>query len=142
MQLRAIVFTSALAFAGAHAFAQTTGPSSPEQATPASAPLITAQTTSLACYFRNTAGNVTWKWGLAPGNQWYQLSGDWQTTPYSKLQKFFTSTTTGPMNDACSRSKAYYSLTDYSVIAYFAADSSAGYNYPIVSCGVELYPQY
>lgn len=142
MKIRAIVFTSALAFAGASALAQTTGPGSPKDAIPAAAPMVTAQTTSLGCYFRNAAGDTTWKWGLAPGNQWYQLSGNWQTTPYSKLQKFFTPTSTGPMNDACSRSKAYYSLAGYDVFAYFAADSSAGYNYPIVSCGVELYPQY
>lgn len=142
MKTWAIAFASALAVGGTAPLAQTTGPGSPQQAIPEAAPMASAQTTSLACYFRNAGGDVVWKWGLAPGNQWYQLSGTWEKTAYTKLQKFFTTTTTGPMNDACSRAKTYYSLTGYDMFGYFAADSSAGYSYPIVSCGVELYPQY
>lgn len=142
MAIRSRVLLSALMCVTASSFAQSQGPASPDEGTPAVAPLSTANSTSLACYFKNAGGNVTWQWGLAPGNQWYQLVGAWQTTPYSKLQKFFTDTTTGPLNDACDRARSYYKLSGYTVIAYFAADKSAGYNYPIVSCGVELYPQF
>lgn len=139
MMNRTLVFLCAAAMQTA-ALAQETGPLSADETKPAAAPLFTANSTSLACYFKRADGNVTWQWGLAPGNQWYQLTGSWLTTPYTKLQKLFTDTSTGPLNDACARSKTYYKLKDYTLIAYFAADKSAGYNYPIVSCGVELFP--
>jgi hypothetical protein len=142
MLLRTVLLCSAISFATTQARAQSTGPASPDEAKPDRAPLITATTTSLACYFKNAAGQTTWQWGLAPGNQWYAIVGSWQTTPHTKLQKFFTDTAAGPLTDACNRASSYYKLKGYTLFAYFAADGSAGYNYPIVSCGVELYPRY
>lgn len=142
MLLRTILFLIVTCLTTSPALAQNTGPASPDAAKPERAPLATADSTSLACYFKNAAGNVTWQWGLAPGNQWYALTGSWQSTSYTKLQKFFTDTTTGPLADACQRAATYYKLSGYTLLAYFAADKSAGYNYPIVSCGIELFPRY
>ena len=140
MSIRTIVLIFVAALVNASASAQTSGPISADAARPPSAPLVTADTTSLACYFKNASGSVTWQWGLTPANKWYELTGTWFTTAYTKLQKFSTGTTTGPLNDACAQSLSYYKLTGYSLFAYFAAAKAAGYNYPIISCGVELFP--
>ena len=142
MSIRIVLFLSVAALIHAPAFAQNPGPASPDEPTPASAPVVSATTTSLACYFSKADHSVrsTWQWGLSPGNQWYQLTGSWETTPYTKLTKFFTDKPTAELNEACKRSKNYYKLHGYDMFAYFAADSNIGYNYPIVSGGVELFP--
>lgn len=100
-----------------------------------------ATTTSLACYFRKTNGDVEWQWGLNDDNSYYKLNGSWFTTPYTKLQKFVTSTSLGDIKRAAGAAQTYYKLTDAVLIGIFAADKSAGYNYPIVVAGDELYPE-
>ena len=100
-----------------------------------------ATTTSLACYFIN-GSNVTWYWGLNNDNSYYKLNGSWGTTPYTKLTKFFTSTNSSDIGNAAQNAKNYYNLGSYSLFAIFAADSSSGYNYPVVANGQELYPDY
>jgi hypothetical protein len=97
-------------------------------------------TTSIACYFQK-GNDVTWYWGLNNDNSWYSLNGSWATTPYTKLQKFFTGTSFSEIIAAANNAKAYYSLDGYGLIAVFAASKSAGYNYPIVSGDTELFPK-
>jgi len=98
-------------------------------------------TTSLACYFRKTNGDVEWQWGLNDDNSYYKLNGSWLTTPYTKIQKFMASTSFEDIQRAASASQVYYNLTGAALIGIFAADSTAGYNYPIVASGSELYPE-
>jgi len=98
-------------------------------------------TTFLACYFRKSNGDVEWHWGLNSDNSYYKLSGDWFTTPYTKLQKFQTFTSVENIQRAANTAQAYYKLTEAVLIGIFAADKNAGYNYPIVLSGSELYPE-
>lgn len=94
---------------------------------------------NITCYFKN--GARPWEWGLTPNNQYYTFSGDWKTTQYTKLQKFFTSVDQGQLTTACSQADAYYQ-NGGSLVAYFSASKSGGYNYPIVLGDTELYPGY
>ncbi|WP_141841926.1 hypothetical protein [Humibacillus xanthopallidus] len=96
-------------------------------------------TTSVACYLQK-GSDVTWQWGLNADNSYYKLNGYWITTPHTRLQKFVTDTDEAEMMAAANRAIAYYNRTGYSVIGLFAADSSGGYNYPILVGESELYP--
>jgi hypothetical protein len=84
---------------------------------------------------------VTWQWGLNADNSYYKLNGYWITTSHTSLQKFVTDTDEAEMLAAANRAIAYYNRAGYSVIGLFAADSSAGYNYPIIVGESELYPK-
>jgi hypothetical protein len=109
---------------------------------PVSAVLAAAQTTtSLACYFQH-GSSAPWQWGLNADNSYYKLNGFWLTTPYTKLMKFVTDTNAGELVAAANQAMAYYGLGGSSILAICAADSAAGYSYPIVSRGSELYPKY
>jgi hypothetical protein len=96
-------------------------------------------TTSLACYLQTGSG-VTWQWGLNADNSYYALHGYWATTPYTKLTKFVTDTSPDELLAAANRAIEYYKLAGSSVLGIFAADSSAGYNYPIIVGDSLLYP--
>lgn len=98
-------------------------------------------TTSLACYFRKANGDVEWQWALNNDNSYYKLNGSWFTTPYTKIQKYMTSTSLADIQSAATAAQTYYNLTGAMLIGIFAADSSAGHNYPIVASGNELYPE-
>lgn len=100
-----------------------------------------SETTSLACYLQK-GNDVTWQWGLNNDNSWYKLNGSWYTTPYTKLQKFVTNTSESEIIAAAHNAIRYYERRGYEVLAVFAADKSAGYSYPIVAGGRELYPKY
>ena len=110
------------------------------QAVPAVA-VPSGTTTSLACYVQK-GSDVTWQWGLNSDNSYYVLRGAWVTTPYTGLTKFVTSAGQQEMAAAADNAIAYYKLSGYTLQSMFAADSSAGYNYPIVAGGTELYPKY
>lgn len=98
-------------------------------------------TTSLACYVQN-GSKVTWQWGLNDDNSYYALSGYWITTPHTRLTKFVTDTSEDEMVAAANNAIKYYNLAGYTLLAIFAADKSAGYNYPIIVGEDELYPTY
>lgn len=98
-------------------------------------------TTSLACYVQK-GSDVTWHWGLNNDNSYYVLNGNWITTPYTGLTKFVTSASQADLLAAANNAIAYYKLAGYTLQSMFAADSGAGYNYPIVAGGTELYPKY
>jgi hypothetical protein len=98
-------------------------------------------TTSLACYVRN-GSSVTWQWGLNNDNSYYALNGYWITTPNTRLTKFVTDTDEDELVAAANNAIKYYNLAGYTVLALFAADKSAGYNYPIIVGDSELYPTY
>lgn len=97
-------------------------------------------TTSIACYFQK-GSDVTWYWGLNNDDSYYKLNGSWATTPYTKLQKFFTNTSQGEIIAAANKAMSYYKLDGYGILAIFAATKSAGYNYPIVVGDTELFPK-
>jgi hypothetical protein len=104
--------------------------------------VASATTTSLACYF-SKGGSTTWYWGLNDDNSYYKLNGEWKTTPYTRLKKFFTSTTSSEIRARADKAKSYNNLAGYELVAIFAADSSSGYNYPIVVNNTEeLYPNF
>lgn len=96
-------------------------------------------TTSVACYVSN-GESVTWQWGLNADNSYYTLNGYWIKTPQTGLTKFVTDTSQDEMIRAANRAIDYYKLAGYSVLAMFAADKSAGFNYPIIVGDAELYP--
>jgi hypothetical protein len=97
-------------------------------------------TTSLACYF-SKGSDVTWYWGLNNDNSYFKLNGEWRTTPYTKLQKFFTQTSSSEIRKTAVQAQDYYQLTGYSLLGIFAADKAAGYNYPVVVNNTEeLFP--
>jgi hypothetical protein len=98
-------------------------------------------TTSVSCYVSN-GSNATWQWALNDDSSWFELTGYWITTPYSKLTKFVTDTSLDDLLTAANKAISYYNLTGYAVVALFAADKSAGYNYPIIVGSAELYPTY
>ena len=101
-----------------------------------------ASTSSLACYFSKN-GSVTWQWGLNNDNSYYKLNGEWKKTPYTKLTKFFTQTSTSDIMNAAAKAQSYYNLDGYSLVGIFAAESSSGYNYPVVvNSTEELFPAY
>jgi hypothetical protein len=109
-------------------------------AVPAAA-VPTGTSTSLACYVQK-GSDVTWHWGLNNDNSYYVLNGNWITTPYTGLTKFVTSASQADLVAAANNAIAYYKLAGYTLQSMFAADSGAGYNYPIVAGGTELYPKY
>lgn len=92
----------------------------------------------VACYFGSPA-SPRWQWALAPGNAWFAMDGEWNKTQFTKLEKFFTDTTQSTIHDACLRAQSYYGESGQ-LFGMFAATSSTGYNYPIVTGGVELFP--
>ena len=95
----------------------------------------------MGCYVQK-GSDVTWQWGLNSDNSYYVLRGTWVTTPYTGLTKFVTSASQQEMAAAANNAIAYYKLAGYTLQSMFAADGSAGYNYPIVTGGTELYPKY
>ena len=139
--LHALALAVALA-ASPLASAAGKGPASAKDRSEKAVPAASAGTTSLACYFRK-GDSTTWYWGLTSDSQWYQLPGAWQTTPYTKLEKFFSTANQNDITQACGYSSTYYGLVGYSLLAAFAAQKNAGYNYPIIVGGnTELWPQY
>ncbi len=98
-------------------------------------------TTSVACYFQKD-GKVTWQWGLKSDDSSYALKGYWITTPHTGLTKFVTTTGEADLAAAADRAKAYHQLSGWTLLAVFAADRSAGFNYPIIVGDAELYPTY
>jgi hypothetical protein len=103
-------------------------------------PKLAAGSSYIACYFGD-ASNSQWHWALAPNNGWYSVAGDYNKSQFTKIERFVTSTSQNDIVDACARSKAYYKITG-NLFAAFAATRAAGYNYPILSNGTILYPQY
>jgi hypothetical protein len=101
----------------------------------------TGTTTSLACYVQK-GSDVTWQWGLNNDNSYYVLNGKWIATPYTGLTKFVTNTSQAELVGAANNAIRYYKLAGYTVQSIFAADSGAGYNYPIVAGSTELYPKF
>lgn len=95
---------------------------------------------SVACYF-GTLGSHTWKWGLQSDDNWYSMDGHWSTTELTKTQKFFTNVSQSDIVAACANAKRYYKI-EQPFFAAFAATSSVGNNYAIVSQGTQLYPTY
>lgn len=98
-----------------------------------------SESSNTACYF-NDNGNISWHWGLAPNNSWYSFPGSWITTPYTKIQKFKTSTSYNEIYQSCEQSQKYYKFNG-NLFAIFAATSGTGNNYPILLGGAELYPE-
>lgn len=114
-------------------------PSVPEAPKPAGAAAAT-DTSSLRCYFRK-GSETTWGWGVTNNNAWLTMSGTWATTPTTKLEKFFTSMSQSEMNTAAENALRYYKLVGYTLVGFFAATKSTGFDYPIVSNGTELFPE-
>ncbi|UXI67526.1 hypothetical protein [Tahibacter amnicola] len=117
------------------------GPASPADTAAKVSPPAASGTTSLACYFQKGT-DIKYEWGLTSNSEWYQLPGQYQTTTYTKLQKFFSTASTNDITTACNNAQVYYKLVGYTMFAAFAASSGAGSNYPIVINNTELYPQY
>ena len=103
-------------------------------------PKLAAGSSYISCYFGD-ASNFQWKWALAPDNGWYSVAGDYSKSPFTKIERFVTSTSQSDILNACAKSKAYYNVTG-NLFAAFAATQAAGFNYPILSNGTMLYPQY
>jgi len=100
-----------------------------------------SDSSNTACYF-NDDGSISWKWGLKSDNGWYSFTGQWVTTPYTKLTKFSTTTTTyESIYNSCVNSKKYYDV-DGELFAIFAATSGIGKNYSILLGGGDLFPNY
>lgn len=142
MKLRHVLALALAAAVAPNAFADGKGPTSKTDRSETAVPAAAAGTTSLACYFQK-GSDITWYWGLNSDKSWYGLPGEWQKTPQTKLEKFFTSTNQAAILAACSNSQTYYGLVGYSLMAAFASQKSAGFNYPIIINGnTELWPQY
>ncbi|MFK8182050.1 MAG: hypothetical protein AB8B99_01660 [Phormidesmis sp.] len=87
--------------------------------------------TYTACYFSN-GSTETWKWGLAPDDGWYEMSGTWEERQHTGTTYFRPSTATqAAIVQSCRQSQAYYGLTGQRLIAVYAADSAVGRNYEI-----------
>jgi hypothetical protein len=95
--------------------------------------------TYAACYFQK-GDNKTWQWGLKGDDGWYKLNGKWVVTADTKITRFETSTNRNDIVGSCLNSQRYYNKGDYSIVGIYAADSSAGYNYPIYANGQEVTP--
>ena len=135
--LPAIALPLLLAFgAGSHAG---DGPAGADDTS--SPPMKGGDTSNVACYFDMRDGNIKWKWALREDDSWFGMRGEWKTTKYTKIQKFFADIGEGEMAAACGHAKRYYEL-DGELMAFFAATSSMGSNYPIVTGGRELYPNF
>jgi hypothetical protein len=103
-------------------------------------PKLAAGSSYVACYFGD-ASNNQWNWALTPANGWYSLSGDYNKSQFTKIERFVTTASQSDIATACAQSKAYYKITG-NFFAAFAATKAAGYSYPILSNGTYLYPQY
>ncbi len=141
------VLPAALLLAASTAALAGSGPgdsASPPPMAKAAAVAATAtdsDSSNTACYFNNN-GSISWQWGLKSDNGWYSFTGQWVTTPYTKVQKFSTTTTTyDSIYQSCANSQKYYKV-DGQLFAIFAATSGAGSNYPILVGGGDLFPNY
>ncbi len=87
--------------------------------------------TYTACYFRS--GNTeTWRWGLQPDNNWYEMAGTWENRRHTGTTYFNPSSASSTaIIQSCIASRNYYELTGYELIGVYAADSAAGSNYSI-----------
>ncbi|NEP87070.1 MAG: hypothetical protein F6K18_09625 [Okeania sp. SIO2C2] len=100
----------------------------------------------IACYFYNASNDdTTWEWALTKSNDYYKINGSWRTTEYTKLEKFFPSNSVnvsyGDICAACDNAKAHKQLGDsYNFLAFFAATSGLGSNYPVVLNGTDFFP--
>lgn len=142
MKLRHVLALAIVAALPSLALAAGKGPANNKDLSEKSVPVAAADSASLACYFQK-GSDTKWYWGLTSDSAWYQLPGNWQKTPYTKLEKFFSTASQSDVTSACTNSSTYYGLVGYTFTAAFAAQKSAGYNYPIVIGGnTELWPQY
>jgi hypothetical protein len=103
-------------------------------------PKLAAGSSYVACYFGD-ASNNQWHWALNSASGWYSISGDYNKSQFSKIERFVTTASQSDIATACAQSKAYYNIPG-NFFAAFAATQAAGYNYPILSNGTYLYPQY
>jgi hypothetical protein len=103
-------------------------------------PKLAAGSSYVACYFGNQSEHQ-WKWALTPANGWYSIAGNFNKSPFTKIQRFFTTATQSDIEAACAQSRAYYKITG-SFFAAFAATQNLGANFPILSNGAYLFPQY
>lgn len=117
-------------------------PAAPAAAKPKASPTkaINDNQTYIICYFGAVADKNT-EWALQPNNDWYIDTGAWQTTPVTGEEKYFTNTAQNTLLQACMQAGVYYGQ-DAPVTAYFAQTKNVGNPYPIVSQGVELFPNY
>ena len=95
--------------------------------------------TYTACYFEK-GDDKTWQWGLNGNNGWYELGGRWVKTNETRIERFETSTNRNDIVGSCINSQKYYAKSDYRISGIYAADKSAGYNYPIYANGQEVTP--
>jgi hypothetical protein len=103
-------------------------------------PKLAAGSSYVACYFGD-ASNYQWNWALTPANGWYSISGDFNKSKLTKIQRFVTAASQSDIVTACAQSKAYYKITG-NFFAAFAATKGSGYNYLILSNETYLFPQY
>lgn len=96
--------------------------------------------TYTTCYFMD-GSTVNWHWGLNDKNGWFNLTGDWVTTQFTKLTKFKTSEVYDKIFNSCVQTQAYYKIKG-NLFAIFAADYNGGSNFPILLGGGELFPVY
>jgi hypothetical protein len=83
-----------------------------------------------------------WRWALTSGDDRYVIDGQWQTTQFTQVEKFFTSATSDEMNQACLNAQSHDGI-DRSLLAWFAATGSTDSRHPIViDETTELFPQY
>ena len=100
-----------------------------------------SDSSNTACYFTDN-GSITWKWGLNSDNSWYSFAGQWLQTPYTKVEKFSTTSTSyDAIYQSCVNSQKYYGVGGQ-LFASFAATSGVGSNYPILVGGGDLFPNY
>ena len=126
------------------AFSAGKGPASSTDHSHDVVPVADAGSTSLTCIFQSGSNPNARKreWGLTSSSAWYSLPGNYQTTPYTNLQKFFSTASLNDITAACANSATYYGLVGYTLLAAFAASSTSS-NYPIILNGsTELWPQY
>lgn len=142
MKLRHVLAFALVAALPSISLAAGKGPANNQDRSEKAVPAAAAGSSSVACYFQK-GSDITWYWGLTGDSAWYQLPGTWQKTPYTKLEKFFSTASQSDITSACGNSSTYYKLVGYTFVAAFAAEKAAGYNYPIVIGGnTELWPQY
>lgn len=103
-------------------------------------PKLAAGYSYVTCYF-GTPTDYEWKWGLAPNNSYYSMSGSWTVSQFSEIDRFVTTASASDVANACQNSKNYYGISG-NLFAAFASASNAGDNYLILSNGTYLYPQY
>lgn len=99
-----------------------------------SSPAEASADTSVVCYFQIDRGGTTWQWGLRESNDWYKLDGRWIND--NGNYRFETSTSRDEIIESCRRSQRYYNRGEIKNV--YAANSSAGSNYPIIANGQEV----